>query len=194
MLHKKPLANRLTLAGATALAGVMLALSGCLHPPDDELTNGVVAGERPVAMEGSGTFFGGQVVAKVTLSRGIGKGLKRGKGEKDKTYRDYTDNNEKALIGSPLPPVTLHLILTNTGAAPLTVEMIDFISDLGNFALDPDHLSIEAGASAEPTTMVSQLGVSNDVMPFKVTLRVGKTKESQTIQVRLIHSGDPAAK
>ena len=194
MLHKNPLVSRLTLAGATALAAAMLATTGCFHPPDDELTNGVVAGERPVAMEGSGTFFGGKVVAKVTLSRGIGKGLKRGKGERDKTYRDYTDNNEKALIGSPLPPVTLHLILTNTGAEPVTVEMIDFISDLGNFALDPDHLTIAAGASAEPTTMVSQLGVSNDVMPFKVTLRVGKTKESQTVQVRLIHSDDAPAK
>ncbi len=194
MLHKTPLINRLSMAALLALASATLAVTGCFHPPDDELTNGVVAGERPVAMEGTGSFFGGQIVAKVTLSRGIGKGLKRGKGDKDKTYRDYTDNNDKALIGSPLPPVTLHLVLTNTGAAPVKVEMIDFISDLGNFALDPDHLTIAPGASAEPTTMVSQLGVSNDVMPFKVTLRVGKVKESQTVQVRLIRSSDSPAK
>ena len=51
------------------------------------------------------------------------------------------------MIGSPLPPVTLHLILTNTGAEAVTVEMIDFISDLGNFALDPDKLRSPAGRS-----------------------------------------------
>lgn len=198
MIHKTRPASRLTpLIAWLSLAGV-LAGSGCLHPVDDELTNGVIAGERPVAMEGSGGFFGGKIVAKVTLSRGIGRGLKRGHADKDKTYTDYADNKDKTLVGSPLPPVTLHLILTNTGALPVTVSIIDFDSDLGNFAVDPDHLTIPPGQNAEPTTMVSQLGVGSDVIPFKVTLKLGGATESETVQVKVIHTGDagapPAAK
>jgi hypothetical protein len=188
MFHKTRLVKHLTLMMTLAGTAATLAVTGCFHPAEDELTNGVVAGERPVAMEGSSAFFAGRVVAKVTLSRGIGKGLRKGRGDKDKAYQDYTDNRDKTLIGSPLPPVTLHLILTNTGGEPVTVEMIDFESDLGNFALDPDRLTIAPGATAEPTSMVSQLGVSSDVIPFKVTLRVGKAKESQTVQVRILHA------
>jgi len=196
MPHKTLSMSRLASIISGFTMAVLLAGPGCFHPPEDELTNGVVAGERPVAMEGIGAFFGGKVIAKVTLSRGIGKGIKRGKGDRDKTYQDYADNKDKTVIGSPLPPVTLHLLLTNTGPDPLTVEMVDFVSELGNFALDPDKLTIGAGATAEPTSMVSQLGVSSDVMPFKVTLRIGKTKESQTVQVRIVHpAGElPAAK
>jgi len=196
MLPKTPSVNRLALILALAGMAATLAVTGCFHPADDELTNGVVAGERPVAMEGTGAFFQGAVLAKVTLSRGIGRGLKKGRGDKDKTYQDYAENSSKQLLGSPLPPVTLHLVLTNTGAAPVTVGLIDFDSDLGNFALDPDHLTIGPGATAEPTTMVSQLGVSSDVIPIKVTLKLGKTKETQMVQVKVIHlAGDqPPAK
>ena len=96
-------------------------------------------------MEGSGAFPGGEVFAKVTLSRGIGRGLKRGHADKDKTYTDYADNKDKTLVGTQLPPVTLHLILTNTGALPVTVSIFDFDSDLGNFAVNPDHLTIPPG-------------------------------------------------
>ena len=187
MLPKTPSVNRLALVLALAGMTATLAVTGCFHPADDELTNGVVAGERPVAMEGSGAFFQGAVLAKVTLSRGIGRGLKKGRGDKDKAYQDYADNSSKQLIGSPLPPVTLHLILTNAGASTVTVGLVDFESDLGNFALDPDRLTIAPGSTAEPTTMVSQLGVSSDVIPFKVTLKVGKTKETQMVQVKVIH-------
>ena len=144
-------------------------------------------------MEGSGGFFGGKIVAKVTLSRGIGRGLKRGHADKDKTYTDYADNKDKTLVGSPLPPVTLHLILTNTGALPVTVSIFDFDSDLGNFAVDPDHLTIPPGQNAEPTTMVSQLGVGSDLIPFKVTLKLDGARESETVQVRVIHTGDAGA-
>jgi hypothetical protein len=160
---------------------------------NDELTNAVVSGERSVAMEGSDVFLGGRVVVKVTLSRGIGRGLKHAKGSKDTTYSDYTDTGGKMLVGSPLPPVTLHLVLSNPGTEPITVTVLDFVSDLGNFAVDPDTLTVAPGQSAEPGSMVSQLGVTSDEMPFKVTLRVGKDKESRTFLVKVLRQGPGAA-
>ena len=193
MPHKPSSHSRLTLFLPVAGAALALALAGCMERANDELTNAVVSGERPVAMEGSDVFLAGRVAVKVTLGRGIGHGLKRSKGDRDKTYQDYTDTGGKMLVGSPLPPVTLHLILSNPGTEPVTVTMVDFDSDLGNFAVDPDTLTIAPGATGEPTAMVSHLGVSSDEMPFKVTLRLGKAKETRTFLVKVLPAA-PASK
>lgn len=175
---------------APVFLAASLLFSGCASRTSDELTKGVVSGERPVAMAGSDSFFGGRVTAKITVSRGVGRGLKQGKGggrgdTGDKAaYSAYADSEGKMTLGSPLPPVTLHLILTNAGPDALAIKMIDFDSDLGNFAIDPDTITIPAGQTAEPTPMVSQLGVSSDEIAFTVRLQVGKTKETHTITVK----------
>jgi hypothetical protein len=188
---------------AAALLAAVLVGQGCANRSNDEMTKGVVSGERPVAMEGSETFFAGMITAKVTVSRGVGRGLKAGKGGRgdsgDKAaYAAYADSEGKLTLGSPLPPVTLHLILTNAGPESVLVKMIDFDSDLGNFVLDPDSVTIPPGKTGEPTPMVSQLGVNADEIPFTVRLQLGKAKETRTIVVRnlLDESGalKPAAK
>lgn len=192
MLHNTTPVNRLTVALCAAAMALGLVLSGCATS-DDEMTNAVVSGEKPVAMEGRDSFFGGKIDVRVTLSRGIGHGLNKGRGRHtgDATYKGYADSDSKMLLGSPLPPVTLHLILTNRSAGPMTVTMIDFDSDMGNFAIDPEVLTIGAGETGEPTPMVSQLGVNSDEMAFKVTLKYGATRESRTFPVRLV-AADPA--
>jgi hypothetical protein len=172
-----------------------LFAAGCFHAESDELTSAVVSGEKPVSMEGTDAFFDGKMAVKVTLSRGIGRGLRKGGREKgDYTYQKYTDSDSKQMLGSPLPPVTLHLILTNRSPSPMTVTIADFDSDMGNFAVDPDTLTIAPGQSAEPTPMVSELGVSSDVLPFKVTLKYGAARESRTFPVSIIRdaAGAPA--
>jgi hypothetical protein len=184
MLHKTSPANRLALAAALLAA---LAGPGCFHLDSDEMTNAVVSGEKSVAMEGNDVFFGGKIAVRVTLSRGIGHGLKKSGAKGDYTYQNYTDGEKKSLLGSPLPPVTLHLILTNQSPNPMTVSMVDFVSDMGNFAVDPETLTIAAGETAEPTPMVSELGVNSDEMPFKVTLKYGIERESRTFPVRIVH-------
>ncbi len=176
-----------------AAAALFLALAGpgCYHVDNDEMTNAVTAGEKPVAMEGSGTFFGGKMGAEVTLSRGVGRGLRKGgRAKGDYTYQEFANNENKTMLGSPLPPVTIHLILTNTSPSPMTVTVVDFDSDMGNFAVDPETLTIGPGQTAEPTTMVSDLGVNSDSMPFKITLKYGIDKDTQTFPVSIIH---PAA-
>ena len=181
------------------------------------MTQAVESGERPVAMAGSEAFFGGKVVVRVTLARGIGHGYKRQKAtflsgnrgfdatrelaEQDRAnaeeakaaYEDYA--RAKVYIGVPLPPVTLHLILINTGDQPLTATVTDFNSDLGNFVIYPDTLVVPAGQTAEPTAMVSQLGVSSDEIPVTVAVRLGRTKETHVVVLRnlLDENGKPKA-
>jgi hypothetical protein len=168
----------LILAGLGALA--LMGAPGC-RITDDEMTAAVVTGVRPVSMEGTEPYFGGKVSVKVTVSRGIGSGLKKHNREE----RDaYAKADAKVFAGNPVPPVTLNLIVTNNTAEQVTVRLIDFNSDLGNFAIDPDTLTIEPGQSAESTPMVSDLGVSSDVIPFTVTIKMGTAKDSRTVSVR----------
>lgn len=215
MLHKKLSLRYLALCAA---ALPLLFAVGCEHHQEDELTKAVVQGERQVAMEGTASFFAGAVSVRVTVSRGIGRGYKREKatfltgGSKfdasaGSMAEEDANNEEKAKesydnytkggggIGSPLPPVTLHLYLVNNGAAPVTVHLIDFNSDLGNFAIDPDTLVLAPGVTSQPTAMVSQLGVSSDQIPFTVTLKIGSSRETQKVAVKnlLDASGNPKA-
>jgi hypothetical protein len=89
-------------------------------------------------------------------------------------------------LGSPLPPVTLRLSLTNTAqdGAPLEVEIVDFESDLGNFALKPDHVALAPGQTSGPGSVISRLGVTSDEIPVKVTLRLAGQKETQSVVLR----------
>ena len=45
-------------------------------------------------------------------------------------------------VGSPMPPVTLHLKIENLSGETLSVEVVDFDSDLGNFAVHPSMLAL----------------------------------------------------
>ncbi len=195
---------------AAAALALAIASAGCENKSNDELTKAVVAGEKQVMMAGSGTYFGGLLTAKVTVGRGIGHGLgkgsHRGEGgtrseggsdtarqeEERKTYQDYANTDLKVVQGTPLPPVTLHLILTNQGSVPLAVTIDDFESELGNFVVDPEVLQVAPGQTAEPTPMVSQLGVSSANIPVTVTLIVSGQKETQKINVRDVLDAPPA--
>jgi hypothetical protein len=207
MLHKIYPSNRLS--SCLIAAGVALAFLGvgCEHQGQDQLTQAIVSGERPVAMAGSESFFAGGVVARVTVSRGIGRGEKQARGQSSgggggpsasvrelgyqssqnaKEVRDAyeTYGKSQAMSASPLPPVTLHLILINPGAVPVTVHIVDFNSDLGNFVIDPDTLKVPAGETSEPTPMISELGVSADTIPVTVTLKMGSLRETHVVIVK----------
>ena len=191
------------LFGALSAVSV-LSLAGCDNARQpDELARAVAVGERPVAMTGSAVFFGGKIGATVTISRGIGSGTgERGKGGDnakvletfgmDKDYaRAYI--NAKNNVGSPLPPVTMHLRISSMEKTTAVVEITDFESDLGNFAVYPAVLALAPAQTAEPEPMISQLGVTSDEIPVKVGIRWNKTTESRTIMVRSVMVKDPAA-
>jgi hypothetical protein len=188
----------LALCSAAAALGWALAVSGCVNKSNDEVTKAVISGEKQVVMAGTGSYFGGILVAKVTVGRGIGHGLPkgghRGGEEERKTYEEYADTDRKVMLGAPLPPVTLHLFLTNAGPGTLSVTIDDFNSELGNFVVDPEVISLAPGETQEPIPMVSQLGVSSDDIPFTVSLIVAGQKETRTIEVKdVIDAAAPPA-
>jgi hypothetical protein len=92
---------------------------------------------------------------------------------------------------SNLPAVRLHLRLTNHGPAPITVEVTDFNSDLGNFVVEPAKILLAPNESAESEPMTSQLGVTSDAIPLSVSIWVtgqdGKRQgEKQVLTLRLV--------
>jgi len=187
----------------TGLAA-LLAGAGCsAHRPPDELAQAVASGEKPVAMSGDTTFFGGKLHVTATVSQGIGKGGVHGGGSGSKkaemTDTAGMDNDEamayykaKNAVGSPMPPVTLHLRIENISGATQSVEVLDFDSDLGNFAVHPALLAVAPTQIAEPDPMISQMGVTSNNIPIKVTLRMDGAKETQTIIVKALQGPRPA--
>lgn len=86
--------------------------------------------------------------------------------------------------GSPMPPVTVHVIFENRGTQPVDIEPTEVSSDLGNFAARPKKLTLAAGESADLEPMVSQLGVTSDEIPVTISIRVGGKTERQVILVK----------
>lgn len=193
---------------ARLMAGflLLLAAAGCSGPSrygDQSLAAASVP--RPVAMKGDGRFFDGQVVATVFISRGFergGPGAGRGRVKDqldqielpEETDKDYAESVSKILRlqirGSPLPPITLRLSLANLTMQPLEVAILELNSDLGNFAVQPDRLTLAPGQALEPEPMNSQLGMIGDDFPVKISLRTGGKTESQVITIKSLFTPD----
>jgi len=180
-------------------AGCLLG-SGCKSTPSREPAMEAAAkAERPVAMKGESDFFAGKLTATVTVSRGFGRNGTGGRGkaankmERTDPMLDVSSMEDdeaiayvraRAAMGSPLPPVTLRLKLENKTGEPLDVEIIEVNSDLGNFAVRPAKLTVAAGQTGQPDPMFSQLGVTSDEIPVKVTLRTGSGRETKIVAVK----------
>lgn len=96
------------------------------------------------------------------------------------------------------PPVQLHLTLSNQGTQPLNVEILEFSSVLGNFAVNPEKVSIAPGTTATFDPMTSRLGIPQGDLPLKVRVRSAGKTEEQTLTLKIIGeddgSGAPSAK
>lgn len=88
--------------------------------------------------------------------------------------------------GSPMPPVTLKVVFENHGTEPIEITPTEVNSDLGNFAARPTKLTVAAGESGVLEPMISQLGVTNDVIPLTVSIRVGGKSETQVITIKSV--------
>jgi hypothetical protein len=91
--------------------------------------------------------------------------------------------------GSPMPPVTLRVLLENRGTEPLELEVTEVNSSLGNFAVRPPKLTLAPGEKGLLEPMVSQLGVTSDEIPLKLAVRTGGKKEEQVVTVKNVFAG-----
>ena len=107
--------------------------------------------------------------------------------EQKEAMQDYIRQaRARRAAGSPMPPVTLRVLFENKGTTPLEVEVTEVNSDLGNFAVRPPKLTIAPGEKGMLEPMISQLGVTSDEIPLKLTVRSGGKKEQQVVLVKNI--------
>jgi hypothetical protein len=160
--------------------------------PAADLTSG-----RP---DGSDPRYLGEVTNAAASEDGTGRDIHhvyqgnrgmRGEGDSD----ERSEGTRPRVHESEMPPALLHLVLANNSQATIVVEIREVNSDLGNFAVRPDTLTLEPGQSKEVEPMQSLLGVESFELPVKVQLRVGGVSESKVLTLRPIkpdeHSGPP---
>jgi hypothetical protein len=105
--------------------------------------------------------------------------------EQKEAMEDYIRQaRARRAAGSPMPPVTLRVLFENKGTEPLELEVTEVNSDLGNFAVRPPKLTIPPGEKAVLDPMISQLGVTSDEIPLKLSVRTGGKKEQQVVVVK----------
>lgn len=105
--------------------------------------------------------------------------------EQKEAMKDYIRQAmARRAAGSPMPPVTLKVAFENRGAEPIEIEVTEVNSDLGNFAVRPPKLTIAPGASGTLEPMISQLGVTSDEIPLKLSVKMGGKKEQQVVLVK----------
>ncbi|HTQ31902.1 MAG TPA: hypothetical protein VMI53_11895 [Opitutaceae bacterium] len=194
-----PQFTRLFPAALSALA-LALLLAGCggRHHRDDEASAPPLGpnGKPLPVLHAQDTFAAGQVIADITLSRGWGKGGFKPAPIPGMPSEDDSDDSDKKITPdmidamqhrraeSPFPPVMLWLKLTSAARAPLNIEITDFKSDLGDFAVQPDHVTLAPGESAKPDPMISRLGVTSTEIPVTVSLRINGAKETRVLILR----------
>jgi len=202
------------LAALSAIGLVIALVAGCRSAPiqRDMMSDALKAGEQPVAMRGEETFLGGKVAAVATVSRGFDRGVKNDPNEKragrrrrddevfgevyNTGYGDSEEEQKEAIeeyyrmaraqraAGSPMPPVTLRVAFENKTTEPLEIQITEVNSELGNFAVRPERLTLAPGQAGKLDPMISQLGVTSDEIPLKVEMRHAGKKESKIITVK----------
>ena len=83
-----------------------------------------------------------------------------------------------------MPPALLRLQLENPSAATVVVQIREVNSDLGNFAVRPDTVTLAPGQAVEVEPMQSLLGVDSYSLPVSITLRAGGQTQSKILTLR----------
>ena len=93
------------------------------------------------------------------------------------------------MMGASGPGLRVQLQLIDQGqpdAQPIAVEIVDFQSPLGDFALKPDRLALVPGQPASPDAVTSRVGVAAAEIPVQLTLSLAGQKEENTILLRAV--------
>jgi hypothetical protein len=101
--------------------------------------------------------------------------------EADEAEPDYVRRRREA----EMPAALLRLQLENTSPATVVVEIRDLNSDLGNFAVRPDTVTLNPRQAVETDPMQSKLGLDSYSVPVTITLRAGGRTETKTLTLHL---------
>jgi hypothetical protein len=169
--------------------------------PEPAVTLGPNGKPLPLMMA-KGFFFNGNILAKIMLSQSRGRGGFHAApihglptadsyadtgdeaGDDVKITPEMVDEIRTRRAESPLPPIVMWLQLSSTAGQPLNVEIIDFKSDLGSFAVQPEKIALAPGQSVEAEPMISRLGVTSLNIPVTVTLRLNGKTEKQVLTLQ----------
>ena len=155
------------------------------------------------SMSGGGSGMGGGMAAAPEMETNTSDESRR-KAAKGGTYQGnqgmshISDENDaespaaRRAREAQMPPALLRLRLENTGGATLVIEIRDVNSELGNFAIRPDTVTLDAGQSIEVDPMQSMLGVESYALPVTVTLRAAGQTQTKVLTLRPI-AQTPAA-
>lgn len=151
-----------------------------------------VVWKNPSATEGeerSGGGFSGGFGGGGGRRGGGGGGGRRGGGGSNAPQQTASDAGPRApaIRASNEPPVQLRLRLTNHSDAAVEAEVLDFNSDLGNFAVQPEKITLPSHESVEADPMTSRLGVpAIEEIPLTLRLRIGgKNGQTETQVLKL---------
>jgi hypothetical protein len=182
-------------------------LAGCGGEPKREPEPAVTLGPngKPLPlMMAKGVFFNGSLLAEIMLSQSRGKGgfhpapIHGLPGPDDDTVSgddvtitpEMVDEMRSRRSESPMPPIVMWLQLTSNASNPINVGIIDFNSDLGDFAVQPEQLALTPGQAIEAEPMISRLGVTSLEIPVTVTLRLNGKTETHVLTLRPLDSAD----
>jgi len=170
----------------------------------------------PPSMQGYADFFDGKLLVEASLGHGFrmrpgvmknyaGKNRRRGGSgdidasddvDSDNAFADvyYINQDDDTdtqsflprMSNSTLPPVALRVRVTNQMQQPVDIVFVECNSMLGNFAVQPEKITVAAGATGSPDPMTSLLGVTGDEIPVRIGLRVGDIKETKIVTLHVI--------
>ena len=101
--------------------------------------------------------------------------------------------NMRRAAASGGPPVLIHLRFTNNGTTHADLFITDFLSDLGNFVVEPEKLALEPGQSAEVEPMTSRLAEEVAQVDITLSLRLEGHGDKKVITLHQVPAPPPAA-
>jgi hypothetical protein len=85
-----------------------------------------------------------------------------------------------------MPPVALHLRLTNKTSEAVEITFVLCKSELGDFAVRPEKITLAPGESGEPDSMTSRLGLTSAELILRVSLRLADKVEQKDLVLKAV--------
>jgi hypothetical protein len=100
---------------------------------------------------------------------------------------------QRPAMAADVPPVAIHLRFTNASSTPADLQVVDFLSPLGNFVVHPSQLKLEPGQSIEVEPMASRLAGDVTAGEVSLALRLEGADENKKVILQPEAESKPAA-